>query len=88
MKAKFLELDKNSIFGLIQNEDTNEIMIALKNQLASKKKFATKEGALNFINGKKIPWELILNLIVMIVREILENIKEKETNEKQTKEND
>lgn len=78
MKAKFLEADKTSVFGLVQDEETNEIMISLKNQLASNKRFLTKAEALNFINGKKIPWELILNLIVMIVKEILENLPKKE----------
>ena len=82
MKAKFLEADKTSVFSLVQNEETSEIMIALKNQLASTRKFETKEGALNFINGKKIPWELILNLIIMIVKEIIEEIKKKEQENK------
>lgn len=81
MKAKFLEIDKESCFGLAQDEETNKILITLKNQLACNKKFDNTTEALNFIGGKRIPWELILNLIVMIVKEILENMKEKEKGE-------
>ena len=85
MKAKFLEIDKESCFGLAQDEETNKILITLKNQLACNKRFENKAEALNFINSKKIPWELILNLIVMIVKEILENLPKKEDKEQKEK---